>query len=115
MKVIIQKNIVDTKDIFAIGEIHEIDEGFKLEFEITFYNCKERTYVQVKSGIPYNGNMAPSQIYKEAGVENWSDYEFWIRKQPCYVEALAKFTEGWQKLVDLWSNNQSTISKIEFQ
>ncbi len=117
MKIRINNFIVDTNDIFLISEITDswdCHSGDIFYFRIEFYNDKERQ-ILVKNGLPYTGRHIEDKLFEKAGVTTWGEYKEWQKKQPCYIETLQRVTKQRQELIDIWSNNQSTIPKITFE
>lgn len=108
MKLIVQGSVIDTEDIWKIDEIYPVDESTKLQFCIHFFNKKDMC-ITISSNCP---NYLPHTV---KGFESYEEFVKNNEQSAPYKEALVKFTTVWQQLVDLWSNNQSTIPKLDFK
>ncbi len=116
MIILIQGWLINTQDILKIGGIGNCDDGLDLCFEIVCINNK---YSQFRTNntdkIPYKewAESKNKEIYEMISPE-YSKYLEEMKLRQGYKDALENITKGWRELVDLWSENQSTIPKIEF-
>ncbi len=108
MKIIVNGILIDTEQILEISEIHEVDDMSGLEFMINFITGTHR---RVYKTTLHNYDVIEAQ-HKD---KPYDEFRLIVISLPEYKESLRMFTKGWQQLVDLWSNNQSTIPKIEFK
>lgn len=102
MKIAINSEIIDTKDIWKIGELKglikndngEFNHCDCFKFEISIFNKES---INIYSSIPKSWNLY------------CSDYHKWVIKAKINYEKISKFRE---QIIKVWSENQPDIPQF---
>jgi len=101
MKIIINEQIIDTDNIFSISTVKE---GAYLNFEIKFFNNKSLD-IEIPNWI------TPDEL---SYVRSLPKDEQYLHTLKINTERVEKFKKTWTELVNIWSNNQTTLPRFNF-
>lgn len=100
MKIAVNGEVIDTKDIYKISRIQECDEVYGKVFYIQLFNKIEIEVAITYPKFDYNGKTPSSQ--EEANALITEHRQKTIDK----IEAFR------QSIIDIWSDNQSDIPQF---
>lgn len=115
MKIAINGEIIDTKDIYKIGEIYE-DYDNILVFKVYLFNNHT---IEVSLILPidyhnYSGIISRKEtpyngiIMSDATMDDF-------RKMPEYIEAHTRISNLRNEIIKIWSENQSEIPQFNLE
>jgi hypothetical protein len=115
MKIAINGNIIDTKDIYKISEITK-DDIFHIHFKFTIYlfNAK-KIDCKIYSNTYFDGagyaSLKETINFTEKNIRKIGKLQDCINSNQ-YKEALKKITNFRNSIVKVWSENQSDIPQF---
>lgn len=98
-------SVINTENIYTVSEIYDVDDFTKLQFSILMMNdIYHYVTIDTNCSLCEYGNGQIVNLY--TGEE--------IKRQVRYQNNLSKINTLRDKLICYWSQNQSTIPKLEF-
>ena len=114
MKIAINGTIIDTKDIYQITSIEEqsMDPGL-LNFRILFFNNKD-LYISLDSNLFLENSRLRSYNNYRVIIKNNASLQD-LRNHPDYIQCKSKLNEFRDRIVKVWSENQSPIPQFNLE
>ena len=115
MKIAINGEIIDTENIYKISKVNSEYKGGSIQyfnFNITLFN-KITVTVSNQASIFLDGDFRLKTGYFEVLKEKATAKD--LKEHPIYVEAFNKINNLREKIIKVWSNDQSTIPQFNLE